>query len=139
MAEALVKSKPSFLASTWEGIKGSVKGGLAGAVIGAIGGAVVGSIIALATGGTAALVGGLIAGMKAGAAIVSSLGITAGAVTGVVQSREEGQVSAQDIVTVAKMSFAQGVAMAPEVHKEQTKFRDMVAQQRAQAPAEKNR
>jgi hypothetical protein len=40
------EQKPSFLRSTWEGIKGYIKGSLAGALIGIVGGAAIGAAIA---------------------------------------------------------------------------------------------
>jgi len=141
MAQQPQMPKPtSFFSSVMSGIAGYVKGALAGGVVGAIGGAVVGAAIgaftiatggtflaALATVGTAAAVGGV---------SLASIGSIAGAMTGVVKSREAGQPSASDVVNVAKISFAQGVAVGHNIEhsanqQQSTTHRDRVTQERA--------
>jgi hypothetical protein len=122
MADQLeLPKKASFFSSVMSGIGGYFKGMLAGGVVGAVGGALVGAVIAgitLATGGVAtagiaaALIGGqALTGALIGGSALASIGAIAGAITGVVKSREANQPTAEDVVNVAKISFAQGVAV----------------------------
>jgi hypothetical protein len=127
-------AKPGFLSSMMSGIKGWVKGAIAGGVIGLIAGAVIGGVVALinpvagaevfalTTAETASLGAAtitVIGTALAGASALGSLGGLAGAMTEVVRSREAAQPSAQDIVGVAKMSFAQGVAVGHNIAQQQ--------------------
>jgi hypothetical protein len=128
-----ITRRPSFLSSMTSGIGGFFKGMLSGGVIGAVGGA----LLALAALGITAVTGvdvldaavpllgdvgiGAVIGATAatGAAIggsaLATVGAAAGTVTGVVKSREEGLPRAEDIVNVAKISFAQGVAVGHNI------------------------
>ncbi len=127
--------KPSFYKSVASGIGGWIRGALTGGVAGGLAGAVIGGIVALATGDIAAL--GM--GAAIGGGTLASIGATAGIITGVVKSREAGQPSAEDVVNVAKITFAQGVAtgqaMVMEEAQQQmqaaTKFQDRLAAERA--------
>ena len=136
---------PSFVSSTVSGITGFVKGALAGGGIGGIGGALVGALMVavsaaifsnpltwLAVGAGAAASAGI------GASALGAIGAAAGTITGVMRSREANQPSAQDMVNIAKISFAQGVSVGHNIeHAAQvqhgTKHRDEVKTQRANA------
>lgn len=121
----LMEKKPSFVSSVMSGLGGYVKGAITAGLAGGAGGAVIGAVIAgitLATGGAAtvaagalAVAGGALIGAGIGAAVLAPLGAVAGLVTGVVKSREAGQPSAQDIVNVAKVSFAQGMQVGHQI------------------------
>jgi hypothetical protein len=84
--------------------------------------------------GSAALTGAAVGG-----AALATVGAGAGTLTGVIKSREEGQPKAEDIVNVAKISFAQGVAVGHNIeHSAQvqhghaaTKHADKVTTERA--------
>jgi|GEM_PF-4795429 len=125
---AELPKRPSFIGSVMSGIGGWIKGALSGGLVGALGGALVGAIVggvglALATGAAPlTLAAGAIAvglsaatGAGIGAAALGAVGAVAGTVTGVVRSREAGQPSAEDVVNVAKISFAQGVAVGHNI------------------------
>jgi hypothetical protein len=135
----LVK-KPSFFGSMMNGITGTVKGTLAGGAVGIITGAAIGAIAGLATGGLAlaAVAGAAVTGAMIGGAALALIGSAAGMVTGVVRHREAAQPSAQDVVSVAKVSFAQGVSVGHNIGHEHasTAFRDREAQRRAAAAAQ---
>jgi hypothetical protein len=68
---------------------------------------------------------------------MGSIGALAGTTTGVVKSREQGQVSAQDVVNVATISYAQGMGVGHSIGKEQaateaqSHFRDKILKERA--------
>lgn len=121
--------KASFFSSVMGGIGGYFKGMLAGGVVGAAGGALVGAVIAgftLLTGGVgtlgvaAAVVGAqALSGALIGGSALASIGAIAGAITGVVKTREANQPTAQDVVNVAKISFAQGVAVGHHLEQAQ--------------------
>ncbi len=150
--------KPSFFSSVASGIGGFVKGALSGGIMGVIGG----SLIALAAVGIAAVAGvpmlgvgsvaaflateaattgavvgaAAITGAAVGGAALATIGAGAGTITGVIKSREEGQPKAEDIVNVAKISFAQGVAVGHNIehsaHQQHaTKHADKVTTERA--------
>lgn len=122
-------NKPGFLTSMLSGIRGYAKGFFAGGAIGAITGAVIGGVVALFSPDAGLAIGkavfdlgttsGLLAGAAGGAAIIgtglASIGSLAGMATEVVRSREAGQPTAQDVVNVAKISFAQGVGVGHQV------------------------
>ena len=151
------EKKPSFFSSTMDGIQGTIKGTLAGGAVGAVAGAAVAAIGALVFPGAAeALASTLTAsgidlagtlgaigtatavGATAGAATLGSVGASAGMVTEIVRGREETQISGEDVANVAKISYAQGISVGHAIAQEQqaevsTKFRDKIAQQRAQA------
>lgn len=125
MADAQFEMKPkaSFVSSTWEGIKGYVKGVVAGGIIGIIGGAIGGAVLGFVTGGfglEAAIATGLMGGAIGGVSL-AGIGGVAGAMTGVVRSREANQPTAEDIVNVAKISFAQGVGVGQHLGHEQVR------------------
>lgn len=136
MADA--NPRPSFLSSMWSGVKGFVKGMFAGGAVGAVAGAVIGAVIGVATGGFSAVALGVM-GVTAyfGALAMGSIGGMAGMATEVVRSREAVQPSANDIINVAKVSYAQGIAtghgMAQQQEAEQTTFRDKELQRRSAA------
>ncbi|MGE0754751.1 MAG: hypothetical protein AB7L92_06285 [Alphaproteobacteria bacterium] len=131
--------KATFAQSTASGIAGFIKGALSGGLVGAIGGAVVGAVIGVVTGGLALPVIGAAAldGIIIGAAAMGGVGALAGTTTGVVQSREKNQVTAQDVVNVATISYAQGMGVGHTIGKEQaaqeaqTHFRDKILKERA--------
>ncbi len=147
--------KPSFFSSVMSGIKGFIKGSLAGGVVGIVAGAAVATVLALiapeaslevlkvsAPGalGTIGTVGtAAVSGAFSGAGLFGLIGGYSGMATEVVKSREAGQVTAQDVVGVAKLSYAQGIgvghqiAQAQEAETGSTKFRDKIAKERAQA------
>lgn len=162
--EAMMEpQKPSFLKSTFSGMKGWVKGLLAGGAVGVIAGGLIGAVAGLivpgageaimgalststgvaATATTASIVsmgaigGGAAAGAALGGAMLAGVGATAGTLTGVVQSRDQGQVQAEDVVNVAKISYAQGMGMGQQMgreqaaHEAQTHFRDKIMKERA--------
>ena len=144
MAEMILQKKPSFFASMISGVNGWVKGLIAGGLIGAVMGAAIGAVVALVTGSfeggiKAAEIGAAAlntAGMSA--AFMGSIGSLAGTVTEVVRSREAAMPSGNDIVNVAKISYAQGIATGHAISQqqeavEQTKWRDKVSQERAGA------
>ncbi|MBY0407907.1 MAG: hypothetical protein K2Q01_09465 [Rickettsiales bacterium] len=126
-----LEKKPSFFSSVMSGIGGYIKGAITAGLAGGFGGAIIGAIvggIGLALGGPVTLAAGAAAvGMSAlggaaiGGSILASLGAVAGMVTGVVRSREAKQPSAEDIVNVAKISFAQGVNVGAHVERAQGK------------------
>ena len=119
--------KPSFFSSVASGIGGFVKGALSGGIMGIIGGALVGAAVAaigfiaapavgLTTAAIATAIGAEAAiGAVLGGAALATIGAAAGTMTGVIKSREEGQPRAEDIVNVAKISFAQGVAVGHNI------------------------
>lgn len=161
MADELpeLPKKPSFFSSVASGIGGFFKGALSGGAIGIIGG----SLLALAAVGIAAVAGAPVmatataigatmgievgigtvigavaaAGAVVGGTSMAAVGAAAGTMTGVVRSREEGQPKAEDIVNVAKISFAQGVAVghniehSAQVQHGQTKHADKITTERA--------
>lgn len=148
--------KATFVQSVMAGIGGWVKGALSGGIVGAIGGALVGALVggALLAAGTVALpatgalaAGAAIVGLTAakgaavGAAALGSIGATAGTITGVMRSREIGQPSAEDVVNVAKISFAQGVAVGHNIehaaHTSGKHAERVTADRAAQAMAER--
>jgi len=148
-----MEQKPSFLRSTWEGIKGYFKGGIAGAVIGAV---VIGGITAAvgafapetamsavkALGSNATALAGLIpGGAWAGAGVVGAvaggnlfgwLGAISGAFTGVVRSRETPQIAPEHLVALGRASAMQGVNVGRQIERENgTRYQD--AEKRRQA------
>ena len=137
----MADGKPSFFKSMMEGIKGYVKGALAGGVVGVISGAAVGALlgavglVSLST-GAAAIAGAIWVGSA-----MAGVGALSGTVTGVVRSREAANPSAQDVLGVAKATFAQGVAVgqqmgqaqAVEAQEQGTRWQDRERQRRAQA------
>lgn len=137
--------KPSFAGSVMAGIGGWIKGALSGGIVGAIAGAVVGAVVggiglAIAANPVTLAAGALAVGATAltgagiGAAALGSIGSVAGTVTGVVKSREVGQPTAEDVVNVAKISFAQGVAVGHNIEHAahtQGKHADKVTSERA--------
>lgn len=134
--------RTSFAESLASGIGGFIKGAFSGGLIGAIGGAAVGAILAL----TGVLTGGVGAAALAaaawGAAGMGAVGALAGTTTGVVQSREKNQVSAQDVVNVATISYAQGMGVGHHLAQEQaaeqkqSHFRDKILKERAARSAD---
>lgn len=140
MAE--INAKPGFFRSVMSGINGWVNGLLAGGLVGAVTGAAVGAVFALITG---SVDGGLNAGAVASEALVTAgwaatlmggIGSLAGTVTGVVRSREVAQPSANDVLNVAKISYAQGIAQGHALAQQQetaqsTEWRDKETQRRA--------
>lgn len=130
--------KPSFAFSMLSGVKGWVKGLLAGGLTGLVVGGVVGAAAGLLTGGVGAIVGGMITGGYTGGSILGSIGALAGMATEVVRSREVSQPSANDIVNVAKVSYAQGIAAGHAIAQDQqagqsTQWQDKETQRRAAA------
>lgn len=131
----------SFLGSLTDGVKGFAKGLLAGGVAGALIGGVVGATIGLLTGGVGIVGAMALAGALNGGAILASIAAPAGTVTGVIKGREAAQPSTQDVVNLANMAFAQGVAVGHEramenpekSQQESRQFRDMIEKQRMQA------
>ena len=122
-------SNPSFLKSTWEGMKGAIKGLLAGAGFGAVVGVAGGAIIG-------AMTGDIATGMRIGAELMTglfaSVGVTAGTMTGVVKSRESGKVSIEDAVKAVQVSMAQGMAVEQmRAQAMESKWQDKIAQERA--------
>lgn len=135
-----INEKPSFLSSVVSGAKGWVKGLLAGGVVGVVTGGLVGVVVGVATGGFGiAALGAAGVGAYVGGSILGSIGSLAGTVTEVVRSREAGQPSANDILNVAKVSYAQGIATGHALSQqqqqeaEQTAFRDRIIKERAAA------
>lgn len=140
--------KPSFFASVASGIGGFIKGTLAGGFMGVIGGGLIGAL-AIAVGAimggplTIAAVGAsALLGATIGASALATVGAAAGTMTSVVRSREAGQPTAEDVVNVAKISFAQGVSVSmmqgaalAQQQPETTHNRDKLAAQRAGAMA----
>lgn len=161
MADQLpeLPKKPSFISSVASGIGGFIKGALSGGIMGALGGALVGlaavgiAAIVIPTAPIAAAAGFLglaadatvgavlgsaaLTGAAVGGAALATVGAGAGTMTGVIRSREEGQPKAEDIVNVAKISFAQGVAVghniehSAQVQHGHTKHADKVTNERA--------
>ena len=132
--------KPSFMRSTLSGMLGTLKGALVGGGVGAAIGAVVGIGVAIASGGLAlpALAFGAIVGAQLFALPMALVGALSGTVTGVVQSREAAQPSANDMVNVAKIAYAQGVSVGRQQTLEQevdatetTQWRDRHAKEQA--------
>jgi len=116
--------KPSFTKTVTKGITGFFKGGLVGAGVGAVVGGVVGIIIPPFG------IAGAILGAAVGATSIAGIGALAGTVTGVVKSREAGQVNAEDVVNVAKISFAQGVATGQSGHVQRLEAQRAMMQER---------
>lgn len=134
-------NKPSFFSSVMSGIKGFVKGAFTGGFVGALVGGLIGAGLSAMTGGLAApmvLLGAIGTGATFGGVVFSSIGSVAGAFTEVIRSREPQQPSAQDIVNIANIAFAQGVAASQhynlDVDERSTKFRDRLAAERNQEP-----
>ena len=125
--------KPSFLSSVASGIKGWAKGLLVGGMLGAASGAVIGAIVGVATAGFAAPALAIIGtGMIMGASILGGAGAMAGTMTEVVRSRETAP-AADDVLNVAKISYAKGVSDGHQLAQEQgTKWQD---QEKARAGA----
>jgi hypothetical protein len=126
--EPKTEKKPSFVGSVMSGIGGYIKGAFSAGVIGAVAGTLIGAVIAgvsLALGGEGAaatlgegvgqVAATAITGAAIGGGILAPLGALAGLVTGVVKSRETKQPTADDIVNVAKISFAQGVQVGHHI------------------------
>jgi len=115
--------RPSFFSSVRSGITGFVKGSIAGGLLGIISGVLVGAAIAAISLATVANPIGFVAAMGMGAYIggtsLAFIGAAAGTMTGVVRSREAGQPTANDVVNVAKISFAQGVAVGHNIEHSQ--------------------
>jgi hypothetical protein len=122
--------KPSFLSSMWSGVKGYVKGGLVGAGLGILLGAAVGALVGtffpidfVTATGEAIKIAGTASGAAFGAGalgtVFGSIGALSGMATDVVRSREMGQPTANDIVNVAKVSYAQGIATGHAIAQEQ--------------------
>lgn len=101
-----MENKPTFFESLRAGVYGMAKGALMLGGIGLVVGGGVGALIGALPGVS------LFAGL-AGAALFAEMGMLVGGVlgafTGIAQSREQGVVSAEDVVNVANISFAQGV------------------------------
>ncbi len=146
-----MEEKKSFLDSTTDGMWGFIKGALTGGVIGALAGAAIAGIAALVFPGVGEVLGAAITGQAAtlskvgvtlvgglvGASTFGAIGGYSGMATEVIRGRESTQISGQDVANVAKISYAQGMMVGHNIAQEQqaevtTKFRDKVAQQRAQ-------
>ncbi len=126
----VIDKKPSFFASTLSGVGGYIKGAITAGIAGGLGGALIGAVVggvglalAGASGGLlpalAAVGAASLSGAGIGASIMAPLGALAGLITGVVKSRETHQPSANDIVNVAKISFAQGVQVGAHMEQAQ--------------------
>lgn len=104
-------AKPSFLGSVISGVTGAVKGAIGLGVLAAAAGALIGTGLGAfaAVGIAGGMVGGAIGGTIIGGMIGAALGAPLGTITGIVKSREGDSPEAQDIVNLAKISFAQGV------------------------------
>ena len=96
-------------------IAGAVKSGIGSMFKGSIALGIVGALVGAVMGAIAAPAGGMLAGA---AAVAVGLGLEGavvggflGAITGVLKSREQHGPDAQDVVNVANMAFAQGVAV----------------------------
>ncbi len=144
--------KPTFFGSLNASSWGFVKGAIALGVIGALGGAIIGTGlgafgIGVATTTTsfvslAGAVKGALLGAAIGAASLAELGAVIGTYTGVMQYREAATPSAQDIINVANISFAQGVSVgknqniseraAEQVKEAKRHFQETLTQQRGQ-------
>lgn len=139
---AQTQQPASFTSSLTSGISGFVKGTLAGGTIGAIGGAVVGGVIGL-IGGPAGAIAGATTGALVGGSVLAGIGSLAGTVTGVVQSREGNHPSADDVVSVAKVTFAQGVSVGQQMAQEQaaaqSNFAAKIKEQRERAAQQPQR
>jgi hypothetical protein len=130
-------AKPSFLRSVMSGIGGYIKGALTGVTVGGLTGAGIGALVGIATGGVGAAAA---LGAALGASLLGTIGATAGTMTAIVRNREAAQPSADDVVKVAKISFAQGVAVGHNLEQaagqqaemaETSKWRDKYAQEQA--------
>jgi hypothetical protein len=116
-------AKPSFIGSLMAGVTGSVKGAVALGVIGIAIAAPIGALLGAMGIGAATAGAGLALGTAIGVSMIG-VGSSIGAIVGVVKSREAAAPSGEDIVNVAKISFAQGVAVGhdarvPEQSKQQ--------------------
>lgn len=135
----MAQQKTSFIKSVLSGITGFVKGAVTGGVVGAVSGAAVGAVVGLLTGGVGAAGAAALVGLGYGAPIFAWIGGLTGMATGVVHSREP-EVSAQDVVNVANIAFAQGVQVGHEMtvahgqqaEAESRRWRAMEEQRRAQ-------
>lgn len=130
------RTTPTFLQSVASGIKGFIKGGLAGAAVGIAVGGVVGAAAGLLLSGLSLVLPAIGLGAYFGGAILGSIGALAGLTTEVVRSRESASPSANDIVNVAKVSYAQGIATGHGLAQEQqagqsTQWQDRENQRRA--------
>lgn len=100
-----------FNRSLLAGLKGMAKGALVLGITGLIAGAALGGLL----GATAIMPGGaLFVGSTAAAALGQMgavIGTIIGGFTGVVASREVQAPDAQDVINIANISFAQGVAV----------------------------
>lgn len=102
--------KPSFTSSLIAGAVGFAEGLLVLGLVGAIAGGGVGAIL----GATGLLAGEILGGAMVGAIntglIAASIGATVGPIVGVIQHRESASVDTQDVINVANIAFAQGMA-----------------------------
>jgi hypothetical protein len=121
----MVDNKPSFLGSMMSGVGGYVKGLLAGGAIGAITGGILGAVVTLGN------PLGIAAGAAIGGATLGGIGALAGTVTGVVKAREAQAPAAQDVVNLANITFAQGVATGQQLEHAKGGFRARLEAERA--------
>lgn len=130
-------AKTSFMGSVIEGAAGAVKGaiglGLLGAAIGAIVGVALGGFGLM---GVPSIIAGLGTGAMTGGIMGANAGSFLGAITGIVKSREANAPEAQDVVNVAKISFAQGVQVGQqhgaEIAHSHSPHAERIAAERAQ-------
>jgi len=121
--------QPSFFNTLMSGTKGMAKGA---AILGGIG-LVTGALLSFVFGGAPAVIGGAIGFALMGGAAGSLIG----AFTGVAQSREIQAADPQDIINLANITFAQGVAVgrskelskqnAVELEQAASSFREKIA------------
>jgi len=132
--QTIPEQKPSFIYSVIKGVGGFVKGALAGGTVGAVGGGLLGTIAMLAEmvfawqPGFVLAFGVIKMGAIIGAAAFGAIGALSGAMTDIVRSRETAQLSAEDVVAVAKISYAQGLAnglnQQQQIDEQTNKWRD---------------
>lgn len=104
-------ARPTFFSSVLSGITGAVKGAIGVGVLGAAAGVIVGvGLGAFAAAGAGTMAAGAVLGAISGGITGVEIGTVLGAITGIVKSRETDPPEAQDIVNLAKISFAQGVS-----------------------------
>ncbi len=124
--------RPSFFESVKEGAKGWIKGALAGGSVGAVTGGIIGFLVTLGN------PFGALAGAVALGGLFSTIGATAGTVTGVVRSREARIPSTQDMLNLANITYAQGVATGQQLEQAKGGYADKIAAERNN-PSQKTR
>lgn len=126
----ITEAPPSFMRTMMSGVKGFFKGAVAGGAVGSIAGAVMGAAALMASFSFGNAIGSLdvpftmAAASAAGTAIFAAIGAISGTMTDIVRCRETNHFSTQDVVTVAQISYAQGLSQGLSQQQETGKSQD---------------